>query len=150
MVVIPRLHGKKYCPVRCLIKYLKLRNSLIQDEEVSNNLPLLLTESLWAPGAHKADKSQPGFYTKSRFSKDTVAAIKILTVHIPSVAAFTATLKTHSLRAGIPTALQKFKNIPQDLQKSIGKITRVHPNILHHTLKFFLLGRWHSSASDIY
>ena len=122
MVVIPRLHGKRYCPVRCLIQYLQLRNNLISDEETSNNLPLLLTESLWAPGAHKADTSQPGFYTRSRFSKDNVAAIKILAAHIPSVVGCTATLKTHSLRAGIPTALQSFKNIPQDLQRSIGKI----------------------------
>ena len=131
MVVIPRLHGKRYCPVRCMLQYLKLRTNIVQNEEISNNLPLLLTEHLWSPGSYKADKTQPGFYTKARFSRDNTAAIKMLAEHIPSVVAFTETLKVHSLRAGIPTEMQRFKNVPQELQRSIGN----HPGKL--TNKYF-------------
>lgn len=122
MVVIPKLPRKKYCPVRCLLTYINLRNALISNHSVSDNLPLLLTQHLWIPGSSKADKTQPGFYTKSRFSRDTTAAIKMLAVHNPAISTVTATLKSHSLRAGIPTALQKFKNLPESLQQSIGKL----------------------------
>ena len=139
MVVIPRLHGKRYCPVRCLIKYIKLRNQRIANKEVSDNLPLLLTEHLWRKGSSRADKNQVGFYTKSRFSKDVSAAIKLLAAHVPSVVGVMASLKSHSLRSGIPTALQKFKNLPESLKKSIGKktITRVYPLKYELIYKYF-------------
>ena len=123
MVVIPKLPHKKYCPVRCLLNYINQRNAVIPNQTVSNNLPLLLTEHLWIPGSSRADKTQPRFYMKSRFSRDTTAAIKMLAAHNPVISNVTATLKSHSLRAGIPTALQQFKNLPESLQQSIGKFT---------------------------
>ena len=123
MVVIPKLPHKKYCPVRCLLHYINHRNAVITNQTVSNNLPLLLTEHLWNQGSYRADKTQPSFYTKNRFSRDTTAAIKMLAAHNPAISNVTATLKNHSLRAGIPTALQQFKNLPESLQQSIGKFT---------------------------
>ena len=110
MVVVPRLKGKPYCPVKALLQYLPLRNSRFQDNNISNRMPLFMAQYLWKAGAARPDFSQPGFYTKQRFAKDTDEAIKELVADMPQVAALTASLRTHSLRAGLPTIMMRFKD----------------------------------------
>ena len=66
-----KLKGKPYCPVKALLQYLPLRNSRFQDNNISNRMPLFMAQYLWKAGAARPDFSQPGFYTKPRFAKDT-------------------------------------------------------------------------------
>ena len=110
MVVVPRLKGKPYCPVKALLHYIPLRNARFQSEDISNKMPLFMSQYLWKAGACKPDYTQPGFYTKSRFAKDTNIAINGLITAMPQVAPLTDTLRTHSLRAGLPTMLMRFKD----------------------------------------
>ena len=110
MVVVPRLKGKPYCPVKALMQYIPLRNARFQDNTVSNKMPLFMSQYLWKAGAARPDFTQPGFYTKARYAKDTEEAIKELVAAMPQVAPLTTSLKTHSLRAGLPTMMMRFKD----------------------------------------
>ena len=110
IVVIPALN-RPYCPVKALIKYMKFRETITNDQQ----LPLFLTNKLWSKGDSKPE-NKPGIYTQSRFSRDTKAAIKLLVQQHPALSEVTEHLHNHSLRAGIPTALQLYDNIPEEIR----------------------------------
>ena len=112
LVVIPKVRGKKHCPVRALWVYIKYRNEKTTDP----NLPLFLTEHLWTKGASKPDTSQPGILTNTRFRKDTVAIVRELAKVYPTVSEDFQYLTNHSLRAGISTELQKLENLPESIR----------------------------------
>ena len=125
LVVIPAINTD-YCPVAALIKYLKLRNAMVPDQ----NLPLFMTDFLWEKGAARATGSSLGFYTKSRFRRDTKAAIKQVVQLHPNLRPAMDYLETHSLRSGMPTEMQILNDIPEEIRLQ--------------------LGRWHSSSHQVY
>ena len=79
-------------------------------------LPFFLTEHLWVAGSSRPNTDTPGFYTKARFTKDVNTAVKELVKYHPELQSVYDWLVVHSLRAGLPTALMEFKNVPKELQ----------------------------------
>ena len=114
LVVIPKLDkGNPNCPVRALRKYAKLRQKVVKTK---TPMPFFMTEHLWVAGSSRPNTDVPGFYTKARFSKDVNTAVKELVKYHPRLHSVYEWLVTHSLRAGLPTALMEFKNVPKELQ----------------------------------
>ena len=125
-VVIPAIPGKDFCPVRALREYLKQRKTKTRNFD----LPLFITECVWSKGSSKPDWTSPGLLTKAKFKNDTDNAVRELTKHQPNLQEVYAYLYSHSLRSGIPTELQQIPDLPEEIK--------------------LLLGRWHSSAHQIY
>ena len=89
-----------------------------------------MTEHLWQAGSAGPNTKSAGFYTQSRFRKDVKTVAKLVVARYPALASVFSWLVVHSLRKGLPTALQSIKNLPVSVQKA--------------------LGRWHSSSHEVY
>ena len=113
MVAIPALANCNYCPVKAIQAYMKLRNKRVKSKIT---LPLFMTENLGVSGKSKPDKTSPGFYTNSRFRKDVNTAVEELVKHHPRMAEVCRWLVLHSLRSGVLTEMQKFKQIPPEIE----------------------------------
>lgn len=111
LVVIPALKTS-YCPVKALNSYINIRQKLTG----TKHLPLFLVNNLWGKSSSKPVRDSPGVYTQQRFRKDVQAAIKELVKDHPELSEVTAHLKSHSLRAGIPTELQSYESIPEEIR----------------------------------
>ena len=76
-----------------------------------------MTENLWVAGRMKPDKSTPGFYTNSRFRKDVNTAVDEIVKYYPQMAEVCRWLVLHSFRSGVMTEMQKFADLPEEIEQ---------------------------------